>query len=74
VEVTPDKIRALLGQKEIGMVDRSWLDRGVKSLLSERPHLTINPPLAPRSGLGLYVFGGSASFRFGAIDPLPINP
>jgi serine/threonine-protein kinase len=66
VEVTPDKVRALFGNREVGLIDR----RG--TLNSDWSWLSIRPA-APRGGLGVYVIGGSASFRFGVIEPLPDN-
>jgi hypothetical protein len=66
IEVTPEAIRAIHRNKRIGMMDRRQLEKSNWSLLSHRP-------LAPRGGLGVYVFGGSASFRFGAVAPLPEN-
>jgi hypothetical protein len=64
IEVTPEAIRAVHRNKRIGVMDRRRLEKSDWSQLSHRP-------LAPRGGLGVYVFGGSASFRFGAIEPLP---
>jgi serine/threonine protein kinase len=63
IEVTPEQVRAFHGNRPLGQPLDRRREKGTWSWLSTRPR-------APRGGLGLYVFGGSASFRFGAIEPL----
>jgi hypothetical protein len=71
VEVSWDRIVAKCAGKQVAQIKQDVLQRRTHSLLKARGNLAFQPPLVPRSGLGLYVLGSSASFRLGAIEPLP---
>ena len=71
VEVTPDQIVVSLDGVVLPVLLRARMDMSIKQLVKEIPNLDPIPAFAPREGLGIFVYRGSASFKSVTIQPMP---
>lgn len=69
-EITRERIQAFHGKQEVAVIPLNAVQRRAQSLIQKNPELSAKPPFGVNGRLCLYVFGGSASFRLGAIEPL----
>jgi hypothetical protein len=70
VEVTPESVSAFLNNKLVVKADQALIHRHFDFLKKDVPNIAM-PRHAPRQGIGLYVYRGTASFKSVVLEPLP---